>query len=52
MARRPFARRGHHPAPRREVPVGPATVVSFEVDYGYGFPVVNRSPGIRGVDVL
>jgi hypothetical protein len=52
MARRRSTRRGHDSAPPRDVYTGPPTVVSFEVDYSYGFPVVNRSPGILGGDVL
>ena len=27
-------------------------MVSWEVDYWYGFPLVNLSPGVRAVDVL
>jgi hypothetical protein len=31
---------------------GPLTLVSWEVDYWYGFPVVDASAEARGVDVL
>ncbi|PRY50687.1 hypothetical protein LY71_103251 [Geodermatophilus tzadiensis] len=33
-------------------PGEPPTVVSGEIDHGYGFPLVDRSPGVLGVDVL
>lgn len=36
----------------REPHPGRPTVVSFEIDYSYGFPVVDASPGVGGVDVL
>jgi hypothetical protein len=44
------AERSSRPPPERYV--GPPTVVNWEVDYSYGFPLVNRSPGVSGVDVL
>ncbi len=39
-----------HPSP--ESYTGPPTVISLDWDYGYNSVLVNRSPGVRGVDEL
>lgn len=52
MARR-RERRRESPRPGADpAHADPPTVVSWEVDYWYGFPLVNASPGAPGVDVL
>jgi hypothetical protein len=45
-------RNGRSGPPGRDTDVEPPTVVSWEVDHSCGFPVVDVSPGVSGVDVL
>ncbi len=45
-------RRLHNGSPFPDAPKSPLTVVSWEVDYWFGFPVVGASADAGGVDVL